>query len=73
MARPLSIASPGAVAHVMTRGNNRPAYVRDDYDGMTYAEEPLHACEAEAVHRRCSGSRCAVMSSREVHRAGSAA
>ena len=52
MARPLSIAYPAAV-YVMTRGNNRQAYFRDDYDGITYPEESLHSCEAEAVQLLC--------------------
>ena len=36
MARPIRIEYPGAVYHIITRGNNRQAVFRDDQDRRTY-------------------------------------
>ena len=36
MARPLRVCPPGAVVHVIARGNERGAIVRDDYDRQAF-------------------------------------
>jgi REP element-mobilizing transposase RayT len=53
MARPLRIEYPGAVYHVITRGNNRQVIFRDDQDRTLYLEKLFHYCREKAVHLLC--------------------
>ncbi len=53
MARPLRIEYPGAVYHVITRGNNRQAIFCDDHDRVAYLEKLFHYCREKAVHLFC--------------------
>jgi REP element-mobilizing transposase RayT len=53
MARPLRIEYPGAVYHVIGRGNNRQAVFRDDADRRVYLEKLRHYCAAKEVHLLC--------------------
>jgi REP-associated tyrosine transposase len=50
MARPLRIEYPGAVYHVITRGNNRAAVFRDDRDRRRYLEKLCLYCGGKEVH-----------------------
>jgi len=45
MARPLRIEYPGAVYHVICRGNNRQAIFRDDQDRKRYLEKLSLYCQ----------------------------
>ena len=49
MARPLRIEYPGAVYHVICRGNNRQAVFRDDRDRTRYLEKLSLYCEEKEV------------------------
>jgi len=49
MARPLRIQYPGAVYHVLCRGNNRQKIFRDDLDRKRYLEKLAHYCELKEV------------------------
>ena len=53
MARPLRIEYPGAVYHVVCRGNNRQAVFRDDRDRKRYLEKLLLYCEQKKVDLLC--------------------
>ena len=50
MARPIRIEYPGAVYHIITRGNNRQAVFRDDQDRRTYLKKLALYCEEKEVH-----------------------
>ena len=39
MARPMRIEYPGAVYHVIARGNNRQAIFKDDADRRSYLDK----------------------------------
>jgi REP element-mobilizing transposase RayT len=47
MARPIRIEYPGAVYHVICRGNNRQAIYRDDDDRRRYLEKLSYYCQEE--------------------------
>ena len=49
MSRPLRIEYPGAVYHVLCRGNNRQKIFRDDLDRRRYLEKLVHYCELKEV------------------------
>ena len=49
MARPLRIEYPGAVYHVICRGNNRQAIFRDDLDRKGYLEKLSLYCQDKQV------------------------
>lgn len=49
MARPVRIEYPGAVYHVICRGNNRQAIYRDDMDRRRYLEKLSYYCEDKQV------------------------
>ena len=49
MARPVRIEYPGAVYHVICRGNNRQAVFRDDQDRTRYLEKLSLYCEQKEV------------------------
>src|SRR4030095_14682689 len=49
MSRPLRIEYPGAVYHVLCRGNNRQKIFRDDLDRRGYLEKLVHYCELKEV------------------------
>jgi REP element-mobilizing transposase RayT len=49
MARPIRIEYPGAVYHVICRGNNRQAIYRDDDDRRRYLEKLSHYCQDKKV------------------------
>jgi putative transposase len=53
MARPLRIEYPGAVYHVITRGNNRQTIFHDDQDRTAYLEKLFHYCREKEVHLLC--------------------
>jgi REP element-mobilizing transposase RayT len=53
MARPVRIEYPGAVYHVVCRGNNRQAIFRDDHDRKRYLEKLSLYCEAKEVELLC--------------------
>ncbi|MBI2361216.1 MAG: transposase, partial [Deltaproteobacteria bacterium] len=53
MARPVRIEFPGAVYHVITRGNNRQAIFRDDHDRARYLEKLRFYCEQKRVELLC--------------------
>jgi REP-associated tyrosine transposase len=50
MARPIRIEYPGAVYHVICRGNNRQAIYRDDQDRRRYLEKLSYYCQDKTVH-----------------------
>lgn len=50
MARPLRIEYPGAVYHVICRGNNRQAIYRDDMDRRRYLEKLSYYCQDKQVN-----------------------
>jgi putative transposase len=50
MARPIRIEYPGAVYHVICRGNNRQAIYRDDEDRRRYLEKLSYYCQDKTVH-----------------------
>ena len=49
MARPIRIEYPGAVYHVVCRGNNRQAIYRDDLDRKRYLEKLSQYCQEKKV------------------------
>ena len=49
MARPIRIEYPGAVYHVICRGNNRQAIYRDDQDRKRYLEKLSQYCQEKKV------------------------
>lgn len=49
MARPLRVEYPGAVYHVICRGNNRQAIYRDDMDRRRYLEKLSSYCQDKKV------------------------
>jgi REP element-mobilizing transposase RayT len=49
MARPIRIEYPGAVYHVICRGNNRQAIYRDDGDRRRYLEKLSYYCQDKKV------------------------
>ena len=49
MARPVRIEFPGAVYHVICRGNNRQAIYRDDEDRRRYLEKLSYYCQDKKV------------------------
>jgi putative transposase len=53
MARPLRIEFPGALYHVITRGNNRQAVFHDNQDRTAYLEKLFHYCREKEVHLLC--------------------
>jgi REP element-mobilizing transposase RayT len=53
MARPVRIEYPGAIYHVVTRGNNRQRIFKDDTDRKTYLEKLLTYCEKKDVKLLC--------------------
>lgn len=53
MARPLRIEYPGAVYHVLTRGNNRQAIFRDDADRRVYLAKLRQYCAEKEVELLC--------------------
>ena len=53
MARPVRIEYPGAVYHVICRGNNRQAVFRDDQDRKRYLEKLSFYCEQKGVDLLC--------------------
>jgi REP-associated tyrosine transposase len=53
MARPLRIEYPGAVYHVICRGNNRQNIFKDDRDRKRYLEKLVHYCELKEVSLLC--------------------
>ena len=53
MARPLRIEYPGAVYHVITRGNNRQKIFRDDDDRKGYLKKLIHYCQVKAAELLC--------------------
>ena len=50
MARPIRIEYPGAVYHVICRGNNRQVIYRDDEDRRRYLEKLSYYCQDKTVH-----------------------
>ena len=50
MAHPLRIEYPGAVYHVIARGNNRQALFADNRDRTTYLQKLVHYCTEKEVH-----------------------
>jgi REP element-mobilizing transposase RayT len=53
MARPVRIEYPGAVYHVVCRGNNRQAVFRDDHDRKRYLEKLTLYCQEKDVELLC--------------------
>ena len=53
MARPIRIEYPGAVYHVITRGNNRQSVFKDERDRSTYLEKLFIYCEQKEVEVLC--------------------
>jgi putative transposase len=53
MARPLRIEYPGAVYHIMTRGNNRQKIFKDDGDRKSYLERLVYYCRLKEVDLLC--------------------
>src|SRR5574341_498952 len=49
MARPIRIEYPGAVYHVICRGNNRQPIYRDDLDRRRYLEKLSYYCQDKNV------------------------
>lgn len=49
MARPVRIEYPGAVYHVICRGNNRQTIFRDEQDRSKYLEKLSHYCRDKSV------------------------
>ena len=50
MARPVRIEYPGAVYHIITRGNNRQLIFGDDQDRRKYLEKLAVYCEEKEIH-----------------------
>jgi len=55
MPRPIRIEYPGAVYHVITRGNNRQRIFKDDHDRSIYLEKLYFYCEEKEVKLLCYG------------------
>ena len=53
MARPLRVEYPGAVYHIITRGNNREKVFKDDQDRKTYLQKLAFYCEDKGVDLLC--------------------
>jgi putative transposase len=53
MVRPIRIEYPGAVYHVICRGNNRQAIFRDDQDRKRYLEKLSLYCQEKSVDLLC--------------------
>jgi REP element-mobilizing transposase RayT len=53
MARALRIEYPGAVYHIVCRGNNRQNVFKDDRDRTRYLEKLVHYCELKEVRLLC--------------------
>lgn len=53
MARPLRVEYPGAVYHVITRGNNREKVFKDDQDRKAYLQRLAFYCEDKGVDLLC--------------------
>lgn len=53
MARPIRIEYPGAVYHVITRGNNRQRIFKDDRDRRAYLEKLSFYCQEKEVELLC--------------------
>src|SRR5918992_121208 len=53
MARPVRIQYPGAVYHIISRGNNRQFIFRDDQDRKKYLERLAWYCQDKGVHLLC--------------------
>jgi REP element-mobilizing transposase RayT len=53
VARPLRIEYPGAVYHVICRGNNRQSIFKDDRDRRRYLDKLLYYCELKEVSLLC--------------------
>jgi len=53
MARPLRIEYPGAIYHVITRGNNRQRVFRDEHDRWTYLKKLSTYCLEKEVELMC--------------------
>lgn len=53
MARPLRIEYPGAVYHVICRGNNRENIFKDDRDRRRYLDKLLYYCTLKEVSLLC--------------------
>jgi REP-associated tyrosine transposase len=53
MSRPLRIEYPGAVYHLICRGNNRQKIFKDDLDRKRYLEKLIHYCELKEVSLLC--------------------
>lgn len=53
MARPVRIEYPGAVYHVICRGNNRQAIFNDDRDRTTYLRKLVAYCDEKEVALLC--------------------
>src|SRR6266850_2086759 len=53
MSRPLRIEYPGAVYHLICRGNNRQKIFQDDLDRKRYLEKLVHYCELKEVSLLC--------------------
>ena len=53
MSRPLRIEYPGAVYHVICRGNNRQAIFKDDLDRKRYLDKLVHYCDQKEVSLLC--------------------
>ena len=53
MVRPIRIEYPGAVYHVICRGNNRQTVFRDDADRRRYLEKVCLYCEKRDVELLC--------------------
>jgi putative transposase len=49
MARPVRIEYPGAIYHIISRGNNRAAVFRDDHDRKRYLEKLSLYCEEKGL------------------------
>jgi len=49
MSRPVRIEYPGAVYHVICRGNNRQAISRDEQDRIRYLEKLCFYCQDKSV------------------------
>ena len=53
MARPARVEYPGALYHVITRGNNRRPVFKDDHDRSAYLKTLFQYCEQKEVELLC--------------------
>ncbi len=53
MARPLRVEYPGAIYHIVTRGNNRGKVFKDDQDRKTYLQKLADYCADKRVDLLC--------------------